>query len=314
MAGLALGPARGPVDVPADLYRPGGMDVREVGRVLGGGTPDARGCLGVGDGDVGTPEQVRIGRLFRILERSGTGRALLRQARYRNVHVCLDRDTDLLAYYFAGVRVIGLSTGLSEGGQIAYLAHELSHVPQHPEYSDNRYFSPQDLILLRRVREAAAEAAATRTAWELRRAGYGDAWQEKTAGSYGDVAAAFEDVISDDASEAGADRAMRAAFDRWFHAPWRLNAYDRMTVAHLERISGDAMGLVPTRRFLSHSFLAGIAWLNGRNYLIESRGRWLTDPYYGGRVSARNARHLRRILWHAVAGSGDRALLYDVAS
>ncbi len=103
-----------------------------------------------------------------------------------------------------------------------------------------------------------------------------------------------------DRREATLLHAMRAAFDRWFDLPWRLNVYDRMTLRHLARISEDAMGLVPPRYALSHSFLTGIAWLNGRNFLSETGSRPLTESGYAGRISDRNDARLKRLLSRAV--------------
>ncbi len=67
-----------------------------------------------------------------------------------------------------------------------------------------------------------------------------------------------------------------------------------MTLAHLARISKDALGLVPPRYALSHDFLAAIAWIEGRNFLAETGAQPLTGPTYGGRMSEGNARLLAR--------------------
>lgn len=91
-------------------------------------------------------------------------------------------------------------------------------------------------------------------------------------------------------------RATRAAFDRWFEAPWRLDVYDRMTLSHLARISEDAIGLVPPRYALTPSFLADIAWLNGRNFLTGTGAPPLTGRAYAGRISGRNDARLGRFL------------------
>ncbi len=283
-------------DSHAGVFRPGGMEPRDTRRALGHDAQALDGCLRAGAVDRSAPAGAQLGRLFEVLSTSETGREILRQARLRDVRVCVDDETDLLAYYFAGVRVIGVSTALSEGGKLAFLAHELAHVPQHPAYSDNRYYPPSDLVLLRRVREAAAEAVATRIAWELRENGYRAAWDERVATPYGDVARAFETAAAADRSAEGLLRATRAAFDCWFDAPWRLDVYDRMTLRHLARISEDAMGLVPPRYALIHSFLADIAWLNGRNFLIETGAPPLTGHAYAGSISGRNDARLERFL------------------
>ena len=297
IGGVALvGHGEAVKDSHASVFRPGGMAPSDTRGARGHDAQALDGCLRAGAVDRSAPARAQLSRLFESLSTSQTGREILRQARLRDVRVCVDDETDLLAYYFAGLRVVGVSSALSEGGKLAFLAHELAHVPQHPAYSDNRYYPPDDLVLLRRVREAAAEAVATRIAWELRENGYGAARDERVATPHGDVARAFETAAAADRSAEGLLRATRAAFDCWFDAPWRLDVYDRMTLRHLARISEDAMGLVPLRYALTHSFLADIAWLNGRNFPTETGALPLTGRAYAGRISGRNDAHLERFL------------------
>ncbi len=235
-------------------------------------------------------QRAELSRLFEILSSSVLGHELLKRAGREDVYICVDRDTPLLGYYRAGMRLIGLNPALNEGQKIVFLAHELAHVPQHGVYSDNRLFPPHDLILLRRVREATAEAVATRVAWQLRLGGYEAAWREKKADRfYGDIVQAFAEALGQDPRHENELAAARAAFDQWFAVIRRLDLYDRMTVDHLRRISGDHMGLVSPRRELTHWFLAGIARLDGRTRLFETAGRPLTDIHYTGKLSVRNA-------------------------
>ena len=290
-------------DAATEVYRPGGMAPGDAERALGHDPRAVAGCLLAGDIDRTNPGAGRaeLSRLFEIIGTSATGRAVLARARRHGVHVCIDSETDLLAYYFAGRHMAGVRAALSQGGKIAFLAHELAHVPQHPTYSDNRYYPPADLILLRRVREAAAEAISIRIAWELREGGEGAAWDAKLSSAYADMARRFATAADTGGGAGGAASGRagllgptRAAFDCWFEAPWRRNAYDQMTLAHLARISEDRLGLVPPRYALSHDFLAAIAWIEGRNFLTETGARPLTGPVYGGRLSEDNARVLAR--------------------
>ena len=289
----------------AEVYRPGGMAPGDAERALGHDPRAVAGCLLAGATDLANPGvspgadagRAELSRLFEIIGTSTTGRAVLARARRHGVHVCIDSETDLLAYYFADRHMAGVRAALPQGGKIAFLTHELAHVPQHPTYSDNRYYPPADLILLRRVREAAAEAIAIRIAWELREGGEGAAWDAKLASAYADMARRFAAAANAGGAAGGAADLLgptRAAFDRWFEAPWRRNTYDRMTLAHLARISQDRLGLVPPRYALRHDFLTAIAWIAGRNFLIETGTRPLIDPAYGGRMSDGNARSLAR--------------------
>lgn len=247
-------------------------------------------CLRAGAVDRRGARKAELSRLFEVLAKSPLARTLIRLAGRSKVYVCADPATDLLGYYLSGLRLIGLNPGLSEGEKIAFLAHELSHVPQHGTYSDNRYFPPGDLILLRRVREAAAEALATRIAWQLRAAGHPEAWDDKVADPfYGDIARAFAAARDDLPAPRDEQVAARAAFDRWFAVQRRRDLYDRMTADHLRRISDDPTGLVSPRKALTHDFLAGIARLPDGDLVFATTGRRLTDGYYRGRISVRNA-------------------------
>ena len=254
-------------------------------------------CLRAGSVDRGSAQKAELSKLFRLLAVSPTARTLLDRAWRNDVYVCTDPDTGLLAYYLSGLRLIGLNPALTQGQKLAFLAHELAHMPQHPAYSDNRSFPPDDLFLLRRVREAAAEAVATQIAWEMKTRGFSQAWTAKYADRfYGDIARAYLENIDPTTAEGSPVVALRSAFDRWFAAPNRVDLYDRMTLDHLQRISGDAMGLVPPRRALSHDFLLGIAYIRHFNYLSDHPGALLTDPYYAGNISAENAELLRQIV------------------
>jgi hypothetical protein len=273
-------------------------------RILGQVANAADACLKAGTIDRRSAQKAELSRLFETLSESALGRDLLERAGRKDVYVCADPATDLLGYYLARTRLIGLNPTLSEGQKVAFLAHELSHVPQHDAYSDNRYFPAHDLILLRRVREATAEALATWITWQLHEAGHPAAWNDKKSDDfYGDIVRAFAVECERDPTARGERAAARAAFDRWFAAPARLNLYDRMTVDHLRRVSSDHMGLVSPRKELTHEFLGGIARLGGENFLFVTRGARLTEPYYAGKLSVRNAALLERILEGADAWS-----------
>ena len=297
--GLVLASAGTSETSAASVYRPGGLDLHQASRVLASRPGSVEGCAllrGPNNRDAAATRPGSIERVLAVLAKSPTARQVMVRTRDRGVHVCLDEKTELLAYYFSSRGVIGVNSELSEGGRIAFLAHELSHVPQHPRYSDNRYYSPEDLFLLRRIREATAEAVATRIAWELRVAGYPEPWIEKTDSPYSDVARAFQYAAESDGSRQGLHAATRAAFDRWFAAGWRRNVYDKMTLDHLRRIASDGLGLVPPRHRLHERFLVGIAALGSGNFLAETFGPALNDPHYAGRISELNKADLNRIL------------------
>jgi len=300
--GLAPGPAdksfskSDTVGPSQEVLRLVGMDRRRALHILRKLPDPVSACLPLASGNRDNATRQELGQLLEILSKSATARILLRVATARNALLCLDHATDRFAYYYAHMRLIGVNARINEGRRIAFLAHELAHVPQHPAYSDNRHFPPQDLVLLRRVREAAAEAQATQILWELRQAGYHHAWDAKLNTIYRDIARAYEAKVGEDGSREGQLAAARASFDQWFMKQRRLELYDGMTVDHLRRISEDDMGLVPPARFLSHGFLRAIGWTGQGNYLSHREDLDLTTGFYRMQMSVTNAARLAEIM------------------
>ena len=227
-----------------------------------------------------SPQQRELRGLTQVLAISPLGAAVLRDARYRGVLICLDEETNRLAYYLSGMRVIAVRAQMPRGRKVAFLAHELAHVTQHPAHSDNRYFPAEDLLLLRRSREADAEATAVRIAWQLRQRGFASAWNSRKGTVYRDILRSFAQAMAPASGDAAELRAARAAYDQWFRRQARLDLYDRMTLAHLERISKDSLGLVPPHRFLSDDFLARLGSHGADNYLALPHHLTLTGPHY----------------------------------
>jgi hypothetical protein len=160
-----------------------------------------------------------------VLAESPLGAWLIGEAAARMVLICHDPNTDLAGYYRAQMRLIGLFQQLPDPARIMFLAHELAHVPQHPRFSNDLRFGAQAMLVVHRIREAAAEAVATRILWQLRARGHAGPWQHKLASAYGDIASAFARAM-DGAGDGAELRATRAAFDQWFARPGRVQSYD----------------------------------------------------------------------------------------
>ena len=286
-----------PVDFSSRKPAPLPISASRIGHISRTIRAVEESCLVAGMSDTSTQNRAALSELFKVIALSRLGNRLLQTSRDRRVLVCFDETTDLMAYYRAGIRLIGLKPDLKPGNLVAYLAHELSHVPQHSVYSDNRYFSAADLILLRRMREAAAEALSTRISWQLRRNGYSAAWDLKRRDPfYGDIVEAFNLTIAQGKPPDQELQATKRAFDAWFMRPIRLDVYDHMTITHLNRISGDPLGLMPPRLRLSHGFLAGLTQMEDGQFVSPSARPSLTDPFYSGNISSDNMSRLIDIL------------------
>ena len=154
--------------------------------------PDhARACLPSEGGLLVTDAQRTIAAGVAVLAESPLGAWLIGEAAARTVLICHDPKTDLAGYYRAQMRLIGLFQQLPDPARIMFLAHELAHVPQHPRFSNDLRFGAQGMLVVHRIREAAAEAVATRILWQLRTRGHAGPWQHKLASAYGHLASAI---------------------------------------------------------------------------------------------------------------------------
>jgi hypothetical protein len=277
-------------------------DVSEVDAFLGARRstriaqliPDhAHACLPSGGGSRTTAAQRGIAAVADVVARSPLGAWLLDQAAARLVLICQDPNTELAAYYRAQMRLIGVFDRLPDPARIMFLAHELAHVPQHPRYSNDLRFGPEAMLVMHRMREATAEAVATRVLWQLRVRGRTEPWRYKLASAYGDIAQAFARAI-DGSGELAELVATRAAFDQWFGHPGRVHSYDARILAHIAR--GRRPGLARPTRDLTEEFVRGIGWYGGANFLPLGAPPVLSDPYYARGLSPANAAQLGDLL------------------
>lgn len=254
-------------------------------------------CLTIGRRASDTPERKHLSKLLELISKSQAGRQLLWWTGARGTLVCLVPDIPEYALYLSGRALIVINEDIGLGRQLAFLAHELAHAPQHPMFSDNRYFPIEDQILLRRAREAAAEAWASVVAWELKEQGFEAAWMDKAETGYRSILMAFKDAMKlHDGKKDAIWRGAAAAYAAWFQSRPLLGSYDEQSVNNIQRISGDWMGLVPPRQWVTHEFLSLLGWNGQLNFLDLGTNGPLDGPFYRRPMAEHRQERLSNIL------------------
>ncbi len=152
------------------------------------------------------------------------------------------------------------------------------------------------MLLLQQVREAAAEAVATRVLWQLKQEGISAPWQAKLATAYHDIAENFERTMAAGEGVTHELWAARSAFHRWFVADWRRQIYDDLMFQTLARIAEDPIGLIPASRQLSDRYLRGVANYAGQSFLIGGDGQALIRNFQARGLAASDQARLDAIL------------------
>lgn len=152
------------------------------------------------------------------------------------------------------------------------------------------------MLLLQQVREAAAEAVATRVLWQLKQQGMAAPWQAKLTTAYHDIAESFEKTMADGEGVARELWAARSAFHHWFDADWRREIYDDLMFKTLARIADDPIGLIPASRQLTDRFLRGVADYAGQGFLIGGDGKSLIRNFRTRGLPTRDQARLDAII------------------
>ncbi|MDY0009919.1 MAG: hypothetical protein RBS08_09455 [Bdellovibrionales bacterium] len=244
-------------------------------------------------------------RLVSHIEKSPTGRALLRAALLRDISVGLDPLLDAqTSFYYPLQNRLDLghqpaALQMSEKGCSQYLASFTGGLRRVWQQSRGLVpmtdLKPEDFLRYCRAFEADICAATHAVAWELRAAGPCFFWRHLLADADADIAAAFSRTAVSHPRHQFDGTALRAAFLQWFQAEERVaisdhQALDMMDIALFSGKDGGAkIGQLSldTRRLQELGALP-----QGGNYLSGMRFR---NPQMKRMVDPFNRTHLRHI-------------------
>ena len=167
-------------------------------------------------------------------------------------------------------------------------------------------YSPEDILMLERIKAADITTTTVHICWELRSAGYSDIWRYMLGSQHGDMAMVFARRLEREALSLFNGNALSDAFHNWFENEARVNPCDHDTLEMIDEYLQDGNAMAVSKK-LNGGFIAtltrlpgGVCYLNGRGEEI------LQDPHFAGCQNEINQTHLFHIMYdmkvHRVCG------------
>lgn len=171
--------------------------------------------------------------------------------------------------------------------------HELQCEPFETEYS------PEDVLMLERVRAADCDTVTLLAAWELRGAGFSEIWRHLIGSAEGDMALIFTKFLERDPGALFDGSALTYAFRQWYTDETRVDGCDHDALEALDDVLlesgehnpfGDKELTAQTIELLS-VLPDGTCYLSGLGETIAH------DPYFAGLRDEINQTHLFQIMY-----------------
>lgn len=167
-------------------------------------------------------------------------------------------------------------------------------------------YSPEDILMLERIKAADITTTTVHVCWELRSAGFSEIWRYMLGSQQGDMAMAYARRLEKEALSMFNGNALSDAFYNWFENESRVNPCDHDTLEMIDDYIQENHHLSATKK-LNGSFIGLLTSLpNGTSYLQEHGHDILQNPHFAGCKNEINQAHLFHIMYdmkvHRVCG------------
>ena len=171
---------------------------------------------------------------------------------------------------------------------------------RHGGFED--HYSPQDILMLERVRAADCDTMAILAALELRIAGYDPLWKHIVGSDEGDMAIIMADIMEHDRASTNPQktlhRALQAAFRQWYVCDDRVNICDHETLEYLDGLIAQSDHGSPFgQRYLSPVRVEVLSCLPDKTAYLQHSGQdILRAPIFAGMQDKINQAHFMQIM------------------
>lgn len=251
-----------------------------------------------------------LDRCFAKLSHSPNARAMINEAVREGWQITLDDQGPYDFHIDVKDKTIVLNNeGLAEGSLarsdhfqsmlLVSLVRALRDVWQEKRYGAfHDDYSPEQVLMLERVRAADCDVMAVLVAWELRAEGSSGMWRYMIGSEEGDMAMIFSGHLERKPYSTSLNEALLAAFNQWYRSEERVKACDHETLDYMdslmeENLEYDVFGserLTPGRVEILSCLPDKTAYLQGTGREI------MLDPFYSGLDDVINQAHFAQIL------------------
>ena len=242
---------------------------------------------------------------------SPTARSLLIEAQMEGWAVCLDDlggevfsiDDEAhcisLSHFGFTANALGRSSHYRNLLFVSFVKalREIWHEREGHDFRDTH--RPESVLMLERARAADLETIAILIAWELRGAGYGDAWRYILGSEEGDMAMIFTRAIEKDPAGFYDGSVLARTFCQWYGDESRVAMCDHDILEQMDILVQDAQGAqVFGTGPMASKDVEKLSRLPATRSYLEGMGRNIcTDPYFVSMNDAINESHLFQIVY-----------------
>lgn len=160
-------------------------------------------------------------------------------------------------------------------------------------------YSPEQVLMVERVRAADCDTVTILCGWELRGAGFTEVWRHLLGSEEGDMAIIFTRFLERDPGALFSGAALAYAFRQWYADVSRVDGVDHDALEALDSLLEDADDTSPFgQKRLDASGIEAISFLpDGKCYLAGLGGGIMRDPFFAGLNDEINQTHMFQLMY-----------------